>query len=147
MDSSTIMKMATARRTETRDRAAPSAITAGRRSVGEAVEGDIVRSDGHTELLQVMGIVSQALLTLMGEGKHETPEMQSDAVCVSQCVQDITLVLKLPLMVNGSVTPNKHSYDFTQWHGTNSPFNCTTQRNGSAWNGSKANRSRWYHLG
>ena len=77
--------------------------------MGLCMEGGIVGSDGHTELLQVMGIVSQALLTLMGEGKHETPEMQSDVVCV----QDITLVLKLPLMVNGSVTPNKHSYSFT----------------------------------
>ena len=32
-----------------------------------------------------MGIVSQALLTLMGEGKHKTPEMLSDVVCVSHC--------------------------------------------------------------
>ena len=55
-----------------------------------------------------MGIVSQALLTLMGI-------MQSDVVCVSQCVQHIASVLKLPLMVNGSVTPNKHSYSLTQW--------------------------------
>ena len=33
-----MMTMATARRTVTRDRAAPSAITAARRSVGEAVD-------------------------------------------------------------------------------------------------------------
>ena len=41
-----MMTMATARRTATRDRATPSAITAGVWSVDEAVEGDTAGTDG-----------------------------------------------------------------------------------------------------